>query len=329
MDRRHFLAGLTMALAGPPAAEAQRTRKVYRIGILGFSQATASMIGPQPENRFVSAFLRGMRELGYAYGEHFVTEPRGAEGKAERYPDFAAELVRLKVDVIVAVAAALPALKQVASTIPIVMPGHPDPVGSGFVQSLGRPGGSFTGLSLQSVELTGKRLELLKELVPTPAPVAVLWDRRSHPTWQAAEAAARARGWKLLSLEIRDAAEIEGGFKAATDARVSALLAAAGGILEPQFRRVADLAARSRLPVMYELGFFVEAGGLMSYGADLIDTWRRAATFVDRILKGGKPADLPIEQPSKFELVINLKTAKALDLAISPSLRLRADRVIE
>jgi putative ABC transport system substrate-binding protein len=270
-----------------------------------------------------------MSELGYVYGEHFVTEPRGAEGKTERYPGFAAELVRLKVDVIVAVAAALPALKQGGSTIPIVMPDHPDPVGFGFVQSLGHPGGNFTGLSLQSVELTGKRLELLQELVPTAAPVAVLWDRRSHPTWQAAEAAARERGWRLLSLEIRDAGEIEAAFRAATDARASGLLAAAGRFLEPQFRRVAELAAKSRLPVMYELGYFVEAGGLMSYGADLIDAWRRAATFVDRILKGGKTADLPVEQPSKFELVINLKTAKALDLTIPPSLRLRADRVIE
>jgi putative tryptophan/tyrosine transport system substrate-binding protein len=329
MDRRHFLAGLAGALAGPLAVEAQRGRKVYRIGILGFSPTTAAMSGPQPENRFVGAFLRGMRELGYAYGEHFVTEPRGAEGKAERYPEFAAELIRLKVDVIVAVGAALEPLKQAASTIPVVMPGHPDPVASGFVKSLGHPGGHFTGLSLQSVELTGKRLELLKELVPTPAAVAVLWDRRSEPTWQAAKAAGLTRGWRLLSLEIREAGEIERAFKTATDARAGALLASAGRFLEPQFRRVAELAARSRLPIMYELGFFVEAGGLMSYGADLIDVWRRAATFVDRILKGGKTADLPVEQPSKFELVINLKTAKALDLAIPPSLRLRADRVVE
>jgi len=230
------------------------------------------------------------------------------------------------VDVIVGVPAALPALKQATSGIPIVVTGFvSDPVGQGYVQSLGLPGGHFTGLSLQSAELTGKRLELLKELVPTAAPVAVLWDRPSHPSWQAAEAVARERGWKLLSLELRDAGEIEGAFRAAT----GALLMLAGTVLQPHARRVAELAAKSRLPSMYPLRFQVEAGGLMSYSADLIDVWRRSAIFVDRILKGAKPADLPVEQPTKFELVINLKTAKALGLTIPPSLLLRADHVIE
>jgi putative ABC transport system substrate-binding protein len=270
-----------------------------------------------------------LRELGYVYGEHFVTEPRGGEGKPERFPNLAAELVRLQVDVIVAGGPTLPALKQATSTIPVVMAGAGDPVALGFVQSLGRPGGNFTGLSLQSIETTGKRLELLKELVPGAAPVAVLWHRASLPQWQAAEAAAREREWKRLSLEIRDAGEIEGAFKAATGARAGALLVVAGGLLDRQARRITELAARSRLPAMYSLRLYVEAGGLISYSADLIEIWRRAAVFVDKILKGAKPADLPVEQPTKFELVINLKAAKSIGLTIAQSMLSRADEVIE
>jgi putative ABC transport system substrate-binding protein len=329
IERRDFLAGLATALAAPRAAAVQPARTPRRIGVLGFSPATAVMTGPQPSNRFVAALLQGLSELGYVYGAHYVTEPRGAEGKVERYPELAAELMRLQVEVIVAVAASLPALKQATSTLPIVMSGHPDPVGMGFVQSLGRPGGNITGLTLQSVELTGKRLELLKELVPSAAPVAVLWDERSRPAWQEAQRAAQGRGWKLLSLEIREAREIEAAFRSATSARAGALLASAGRVIEPHFRRVAELATRYRMPVMYEFGFFVEAGGLVSYGGDLVDVWRRAATYVDRIFKGRKPAELPIEQPSKFELVVNLAAASALGLSIPTSLRLRADRLIE
>src|SRR5712691_9481809 len=214
MDRRAFIGSLALgSLAVPRAARAQPARKVYRIGILGLGM-TADMVGPQPRSPFVTALLRGLRELGYVYGEHFVTEPRGTEGKPERFPGLAAELVRLQVDVIVAGSPALPALKQATSTIPIVMTSASDAVSEGFAHSLRRPGGNFTGFSGQSVELTGKRLELLKELVPTAALVAVLWNRTSLLSWQAAEAAARERGWKLLSLEIRDAGEIEGAFKA-------------------------------------------------------------------------------------------------------------------
>jgi putative ABC transport system substrate-binding protein len=223
----------------------------------------------------------------------------------------------------------LPALKQATSTIPIVMAGAADPVVRGYVQSLSHPGGNVTGLSLQSAETTGKRLELLKELVPVKASVAVLWDRLTLDYWQAAEAAARERAWKLLSLEIRDSGEIEEAFRAATAARADALLVCAAGLLFPRARRVAELAAKSRLPAMYELRTYVEAGGLISYGADVDAIWRRAAIFVDRILKGTKPADLPVEQPAKFELVINLKTAKALGLTIPQSLLLRADQLIE
>jgi putative ABC transport system substrate-binding protein len=330
MDRRAFIGSLALGtLAAPRAAPAQPARKVYRIGILSPSVTTSEMVGPQPRAPFTNALLQGLRELGYLYGEHFVTEPRGGEGKPERFPDLAAELVRLRVDVIVSGGPTLAALKQATSTIPIVMTGAGDPVDAGFVQSLARPGGNFTGLSLQSRETTGKRLELLKELVPGAAPVAVLWYRASLLSWQAAEAAARERGWKLLSLEIRDAGEIEGAFKRATGARAGALLVFAGGLFDRQARRIAELAAKSRLPAMYVLRFYVEAGGLISYSADLIENYRRAAAYVDKILKGAKAADLPFEQPTKFELVVNLRAAKALGLTIPPSILLRADQVIE
>jgi putative ABC transport system substrate-binding protein len=329
MDRRAFIGSLALGtLAAPRVTRAQLARKVYRIGILASSE-TSDLVGPQPRGPAPNAFLRGLRELGYVYGEHFVTEPRGGGGKPERFPSLAAELVRLQVDVIVASGAALPALKQATSTIPVVMGGDSDPVGRGYVRSLGHPGGNFTGLSLQSVETVGKRLELLKELVPGAAPVAVLWDRQSLSAWQAAGAAARERGWKLLSLEVRAAGEIEGAFRAATDARASSLLVFAAGLLFTRARRVAELAARSRLPAMYANRPYVEAGGLISYGADLIDVWRRAAGFVDKILKGAKPADLPVEQPTKFELVVNRRAAQALGLTIPPSILLRADQIIE
>ena len=322
MRRRALIGSLTLAV--PCVARAQLpARKLYRIGILGLGTGTQSRTGS------TSALLRGMRALGYVVGEHFVTERRAAEGKPERFPNLAAELVRLQVDAIVAAGPALPALKQATSTIPIVMAAANDPVGSGYVQSLGRPGGNITGLSLQSVEAVGKQLELLKELVPGEAPVAVFWDRDTLSQWRAAETAAQERGWKLLSLEIRDAGEIEGAFTAAIDARAGALLVFASGHLFPNLQRVVDLAAERRLPAMYHLRPYVEAGGLISYGADVDDLWRRAATYVDKILKGANPADLPVEQPTKFDQVINLKCAQALGLSIPPVLLARADEVIE
>ena len=326
MDRRAFGCFLA-ALAVPRVARAQPPRKVYRIGILSLAP-TSDLVGPQPRSPQVNALLGGLRELGYVYGQDFVTEPRGGEGNPERFPSLAADLVRLRVDVILAAGPALPALKRATSTIPMVMVAASDPVGSGYVQSLGKPGGNVTGLSFQSVETTGKRLKLLKELVPGAAPVAVVWNPPDILPWRAAEAAGRERGWKMLSLEIRDAGEIEGAFKAATDARASALLVFAAGILYPHRRRVAELAVKSRLPAMYELRPYVEAGGLISYGADITDIWRRAVGFVDKILKGAKPADLPVEQPTKFELVINRSAAKSLGLTIPQTLLLRADEVI-
>ena len=330
MNRRAFIGSFALGpLMLPHLAPAQPAPKVYRIGILSALSATSDMVGPQPRNPLVSALLRGLRELGYVYGENFVTEPRGGEDKPERFPDLAAELVRLRVDVIVAGGPTLPAVNRATSTIPIVTGGGGDLVGEGFVQSLGRPGGNITGLSLQVPETTGKRLELLKELVPGAVLVAVLQDPRFGLAWQAAEAAARERGWKLLSLEIRDAGEIERAFETATGARAGALLVFPGSLFDTHARRIAQLAAKSRLPAMYAFRFYVEAGGLISYGVDLIENYRRVADFVDKILKGAKPADIPVEQPTKFELVINMRTAKALGLTIPPSLLLRADQVIE
>jgi putative ABC transport system substrate-binding protein len=231
-------------------------------------------------------------------------------------------------DVILAAGPALPAVKQATSTVPVIMTATLDPVGQGFVQSLGRPGGNFTGFSLQSPETIGKRLELLKELAPSTAPVAVLWDQSSILDWQAAEAAARERGWKLLSLEIRSAGDLEGALKAASDARASALLVSAAGLLFPRARRLTELTAKHRLPSMFGLREYVEAGGLISYGPNIDDIWRRAAVFVDKILRGARPADLPVEQPTKFELLINLGTAKTLGLVIPQSILLQADDIV-
>jgi putative ABC transport system substrate-binding protein len=329
MDRRIFIPSVTLGtLALARVIPAQPARKRFRIGILGLG-ATADLVGPQPRRPSTKALLLGLHELGYVYGEHFVTEVRGADGRPERFPALAAELVGVPADVILAPGPALPALKQATSTIPVIMTATLDPVRQGFVQSLGRPGGNFTGFSLQSPEAVGKRLELLKEVVPGTAPVGVIWDRPSILDWQAAEAAARERGWKLLSLEIRDTADIEGTFKAATGARAGALLVSAAGILFPRAQWLAELSTKNRLPAVYGLREYVEAGGLISYGPEINDIWRRAAVFVDKIFKGAKPADLPVEQPTKFELVINLKTAKALGLTIPPSVFGRADQVIE
>jgi putative ABC transport system substrate-binding protein len=330
MDRREFTARLALvALAVSGAASAQPVRKVYRIGVLGLG-TTPEMAGPQPSWPSMKALLGGMRDLGYVYGEHYVTEPRGTGGDSDRFPALAAELVRLKVDVILAGGGpSVPALKQATTTIPIVMAASGDPVADGYVQSLARPGGNITGLSLQSTETTAKRLEILKELVPGTAPVAVFWNGPSSQNLKAIEGIARVRGWKILPIEIQDANAIEAAFKMASDGHANAVLVFAAGVLFPRASRVAELAAKSRLPAMYDLRQYVDAGGLISYGANINQIWRQAAGFVDRILKGAKPGDLPIEQPTKFELVINLKTARALSLTIPPSLLVRADEVIE
>ena len=330
MDRREFDARLVLiALAASSVIRAQPARRVYRIGVLGLG-TTSDMAGAHPNSPSIRALIGGMRDLGYKYGEHYVTEPRGAAGSPDRFPTLAAELVRLNVDVILAGGGpAVPALKQATTTIPIVMAASGDPVVDGYVQSLARPGGNITGLSLQSIETTVKRLDLLKQLVPGPAPVAVFWNGPSIQAWRAAEAIARERGWKLLSVEIPDPGAIDAAFKTASDGHANAVLVFAAGVLFPRAQRVAELAARSGLPAMYELRQYVDAGGLISYGPNIIQIWRQAAGFVDKIIKGAKPSDLPIEQPTKFELVINLKAAKALGLRIPQALLLRADELIE
>ena len=247
MDRRAFIGSFAIGiLAASRAAPAQPARKVYRIGILSLG-VTSDLVGPQPRHAALNAFLRGLRELGYVYGEHFVTEPRGGESRPDRYRALAAELVHLQVDVIVASGPMLSALKQATSTIPVVMGGGEDPVGQGLVQSLGRPGGNVTGLSNQAVDTSAKRLELLKELVPGAELVAVLWESTGGRNWQAAEAAARERGWKLLSGETQDAGELEAAFKTATTAERSSCSRVGSSTRKPGESRSWRPRAASRL----------------------------------------------------------------------------------
>lgn len=329
MDRRRLLGSVTTSLLiAPLAGHAQPARKPYRIGLLSVGYTAADMAGPRPRASVVDALLRGLSELGYVYGNDFVTEVRSSEGQVNRNAALIAELIALRVDVIVAPGPALAALKQATSTIPIVMAGAEDPVGLGVVKSLARPGTNFTGLGNQAVEVGVKRLEMLREIVPGPAPVAVLWDPESLLGWQAAEAAARQRGWKLLSLEVRNLAEIEAAIEAATTAKAGALLPV-GGLVFRHAQRIAELAAASRLPACFARRVEPGGDGLISYGADLDAIWHRAAVFVDKILKGAKPADLAVEQPTQFRLVVSLKAAKALGIAIPQSILLRADTVIE
>src|SRR5262249_24641027 len=271
-----------------------------------------------------------LREHGYKYGKQFVTEPRGAEGKPERFPSLVDELLRSRVDVIVSVAAALDALKSATSTVPIVTIGAYDLVRGGFVQSLSRPGGNITGLSDQGQDLMGKRLELLKQVTPTTSPVGVVWDHgRGLYAWQLAEAVAGERSWKLVSLEIRDGDDVERAFKTAATAGVHSVLVRSEFLLGPYSDQTTKLAIKYRLASMYEYRVFVEAGGLMSYATDLLDSWRRSAVFVDKILKGTKPGGIPIAQPTKLELILSQKAAKALRLTIPPSLLARADEIIQ
>jgi putative ABC transport system substrate-binding protein len=327
MDRRRVIGSIgVVALAWPLPARTQPSRRVARIGIVSAGGPSADMAGPQPNNRYVRAFLRGMAELGYIFGRDFVTEPRGTDAMPA-----VADLVGLQVDVIVATGAGavLSLLKQATTTIPIVMTAANDPVGQGFVQSLAHPGGNFTGMSLQSLELTGKRLQLLKELVPGAETVGILWDSTSPKSWPVAQAVGLTNGWKLLSVEIRDFREIAAAFNTAADAGAGALLVPASALLFSRARQIAELAALRRLPTMYELRPFVDSGGLVSYGANIEDIWRSAATYVDKILRGARPAELPIEQPTKFELVINSRAATALGLTIPPSILISADEVID
>ena len=338
ISRRRFITGFVIALTplGATATaqeyKAQPAGKVWRIGVLAYSALPPDPVEAEAQNSSVHAFMRGLRDLGNADGKHFTIEIRSAKGRRERYPDLIAELIRHQVDIIVAVGAALPAIKATTSTIPVVMAGTLDPVAAGFVKSLNRPGTNFTGLTFTPAPtLIPKRLELLKQLVPTASLAAVMWDVQFPEVWQIANTAAQRLGWKVLSIPIQDIAGVEKAFKVATKARSGALLAAASAAFDPfeSVPRVVALAAKHRLPTMYHQRFYTDAGGLVSYAADLAGIWRSAAGFVDKIMKGANPADLPVEQPTKLDLVINLKTAKALGLTIPPSLLQRADQVIE
>jgi len=327
------LFGLAFALAVsltlvPLAAEGQESGKVPRIGWLSANMAV------NPHMR--EAFIRGLRDLGYVEGRDVVIEYRDAKGKFERLPALAADLVALKVDVIVA-GATLQALaaKQATTTIPIVFIAAGDPVSSGLVTSLAWPGGNVTGLSLLFPELVGKRLELLKQVVPGVTRVAFLWqpgaigERTEQDVLKEADVAGRTLGLRLQSLEARGPADLERAFSDMTRARVGALTLSSSTMFQSEKRRLVDLAAKNRLPRVYGFREYVEAGGLMSYGANAPDLFRRGATYVDRTLKGAKPGDLPVEQPTKFDLVINLKAAKALNLTIPQSVLLWADEVIQ
>jgi ABC-type uncharacterized transport system substrate-binding protein len=308
-------------------AEAQQAPQVYRVGFLspGF---------PRPDHDPpVDAFRQGLRELGYVEGQNLAIAYRGAEGKDARLPALAAELVGLHVAVIVAVGpTATRAAQHATHTIPIVMTGTGDPVGAGFVASLARPGGNITGLSLMMTELPGKRLELLKETVPQSTRVAVLANP-AFPFYQLyvknLTVAAHALGLSLHMAEVHNADELDPAFAAMTRAGADAVMVLSDpALMDNLLGRVAALAATHRLPAMYNWKMYVEAGGLMSYGPSLSDSHRRAATYVDKILKGATPADLPVEQPTQYELVINLKTAQALGLTIPPSILLQANEVI-
>jgi len=316
---------VTLAMCGA-VATAQQPAKIPRIGFLS-GTGDANNPGPSTE-----AFRRGLRDLGYIEGKNIVVEYRFAEGKNERFPSLVAELVELKVAVVVITAfPAIRAAKQATKTIPIVMVTNVDPVETGLVDSLARPGGNITGLTRLTRELSGKRLELLTELVPGMSRVAVLWDAGgSGIGFKEYEAAVRALKVQLQSLEVRGPnPDLEGAFQAAAKGRVSALVTVRGSLLNRNSKRIADLAIKNRLPSMYEGSEHVEAGGLVSYEVNLTEILRRATTYVDKILKGAKPADLPVEQPTKFELVINLKTAKQIGLTIPPNVLARADRVIK
>jgi putative tryptophan/tyrosine transport system substrate-binding protein len=326
--RRTFLGTLAGGLlAAPIAAGAQPTGKVPRIGWLG---------GPTRETAqpFVQPFLQGLKDLGWVEGQNIVIEWRFGGGRAERLPDLAAELVRLRVDLIVtpSTPTAL-AAKNATKTIPIVTVSVGDPVELGLVASLARPGGNITGLTgTVSQEIAGKQLELLKETVPKVSRMAVLWNpttRGNALALREAEIAARGLGVELQVLEARGLNDFESAFAAMSRKRAGALLVLGDVMFTTHRRRLADLAAKSHLPAMYGTRQFVDDGGLVSYGANILDNFRRAAVYVDKILKGAKPSDLPIERATKFELVLNLKTAKALGLTIPPALLLRVDQAID
>jgi putative ABC transport system substrate-binding protein len=304
-------------------AEAQQPKKVPRIGYLGLIASRA----------VDEAFRKGLREQGYIDGQNIHVEYRYADGRVERLTELAAELVRLQVDVIVATGTqGTDAAKRATKTIPIVFTVTSDPVASGFGASLARPGGNITGLATSNVEVSGKRLELLKEMIPQLARVAVLLNPTNSSAllaWKLSEAAAKKLRLRLQSLEVRSPDDLESAFRAATTEQAGALSVVPDNLFRPLQARIREFVIEHRLPEIYWSSEYVEAGALMSYGANVPDLFRRAATYVDKILKGAKPGDLAVEQPTKFEFLINLKAAKQIGLTIPPNVLARADRVIK
>ena len=325
MDRRMFIGCVAGGLlAAPFSARAQQAGKVYRIGILEQIPATQNAAN-------LDALRRGLRNLGYVEGRNLIIEYRSADGRAERFPDLASELVRLKVDMIVTRGTpASRAAKNATGTIPVVMSTMGDP--RAIVASFAHPGGNITGVTTFSTELTAKRIELLRELVPKISRVALLHNMgnpAAPPEWEEIETAARSLGLRAELLDVRSRDDLGRAFELAVRRHVDALVIGADGLIYAHQQTLVDLAARSRLPAAYPAGEFVEAGGLIAYAVNFPDLYFRFASFVDKIFKGAKPGDLPVEQPTKFELVINLKTAKTLGITIPQSLLLRADEVIQ
>jgi putative tryptophan/tyrosine transport system substrate-binding protein len=328
VHRRAFIGTLAGGLlAAPLAAEAQQAGRLWQIG---FIEAGS----PSVNGHFLDAFRQGLKELGYVEGQQIIIVDRWAEGRNERFPSLLAEVIRLKVDVIVqASSLGAVAAKKATMTVPIIFVGVGDPIGTGLVTSLARPGSNLTGLSLAWTEgLAGKWPELLKETAPNISRVALLFNPlgTSMNSWvKETQAAASALGLRLQEFEVRDATDIDSAFARMAREHVGALIVITDPLTLRHRTRVVQLAANNRLPAVYSFGEFARAGGLLAYGPSVAEMFRRAATYVDRILKGAKPADLPVEQPTRYELVINLKTAKALGLTIPPSLLQRADQVIE
>jgi putative ABC transport system substrate-binding protein len=317
-----------MLLALSFSAQAQQPKKIRRIGFLSQYSPSDPVFVPWHQS-----FRQGLRDLGWIEEKNISIEYRYAEGRADRLPDFAADLVGLKVEIIVvSTAIDAQAAKNATRTVPIVMAASGDPLATGLVESLARPGGNITGLSQMSPDLAGKRLELLKEVVPKLSRVAVLWNPQtptSALSWKEIQHPARELGIQLHSLEVRSPNDFDKAFEDATRARAGALAVMPGPLFITNLKRIAELAEKRHLPSIAHVTEFVDSGGLVAYGPDRSDLFRRAATYVDKILKGMKPADLPVEQPMKFELVFNLKTAKQIGLTIPPNVLARADKVIK
>lgn len=327
MNKKIFVSILaTLILTSIQPAHAQKPAKVPRIGML--FTGTAS-----PPSARIEAFRKGLRDLGYIEGQNIILEWRFAEGKLDRLPDLATNLVRLPVDIIVtATNPAITAAKNATKTIPIIMALSGDPVAAGHVASLARPGGNITGFSTLAPEISGKRLELLKEILRKVPRVGVLWNPRNSGMvlrMEEAKVAAKALNVKLLSVEVNATTDFDGAFSTLTSERPEALLTFADPLTRRHQQRIVDFTLNSRLPAIYEFKEWVDVGGLVSYGPDDQDNFRRAAIYVDKILKGTKPGDLPVQQPMRFELVINLQTAKQIGVTIPPEVLMRADRVIK